>query len=203
MPNWCSNSLIVEGKSEDVAKFAEAAKGHVATYNDDMRKEEAWPIFDEVRKEAYYASPPPLGTYQEFCMNAIVPVPDDIRRFGFDTTYTNKIRKELGEEESVGGYDWQVDNWGTKWDIHDYDIYYTDDDNVYTVEFPSAWAPPIEFVKSASSIFPTLEFHLDFSEPGNNFAGERLFKSGVCIFSEDRECECSYCGKFFSNCKCL
>jgi hypothetical protein len=68
-----------------------------------------------------------------------------------DETYEilNKLRPRPAEHEE-DWYGWNVQNWGTKWDvgIGSYEIV---DENTVTLSFDSAWAPPIalyEFLES-------------------------------------------------------
>lgn len=51
------------------------------------------------------------------------------------------IRPRPATEED-NWYDWNIDNWGTKWEasIHDWE---RQDDNTIWVSFDSAWAPPL------------------------------------------------------------
>lgn len=39
-------------------------------------------------------------------------------------------------------YSWRVDNWGTKWEIRDIDIAFSDEDEI-SCFFLTAWSPPI------------------------------------------------------------
>lgn len=88
-------------------------------------------------------------------------------------------------------YKWSVDNWGTKWDI-----YYSDYtgaffcENEYTYTFDTAWSPPEPWLKHVSTLFPTLEFEIQYYEPGIMFAGTTKYKNGQTteeIFFERRK----------------
>jgi hypothetical protein len=84
-------------------------------------------------------------------------------------------------------YEWSVNNWGCKWDItpHDWD---RDGDNTITMNFDSAWSPPIalyEFLESEAGWSIRALYH----EPGMCFAGR--FEDGYDEYFEldltDRE----------------
>ena len=47
--------------------------------------------------------------------------------------------------ESVGDgwYEWNISNWGTKWDAQPFDINWEDD--CVTFQLETAWSPPIHF----------------------------------------------------------
>lgn len=72
-------------------------------------------------------------------------------------------------QESIGGYDWALSNWGTKWDA---DVTYVSDADLTGVEihFDTAWSPPIEFYQHLESI--GFEVTGRYFEPGCAFIGE-------------------------------
>ena len=66
-------------------------------------------------------------------------------------------------------YDWNVANWGTKWDFSLENIERVDD-NTVTAAFDSAWAPPIDaYVKLCALGF---EIEALYYEPGMAFVGK-------------------------------
>lgn len=80
----------------------------------------------------------------------------------------------LPESEKDNWYQWQISNWGTKWDVGSSRLNTNElervDDNTVTVRFDSAWSPPIEAYRKLID----LGFDIDamFYEPGMNFFGE-------------------------------
>lgn len=66
-------------------------------------------------------------------------------------------------------YDWNVNNWGTKWDVGDSDGVVVIEPNQLVVIFDSAWAPPT----AAYRVMEGLGFEIDafYHEPGMGFAG--------------------------------
>jgi len=86
---------------------------------------------------------------------------------------TEKDRKALIKEFGTDNwYDWNVKNWGTKWDCDSsecgYDVH---EDIHFVVNFNSAWSPPIGWLDNVIKLFPDLNFKLVFMETGNWFAG--------------------------------
>jgi hypothetical protein len=65
-------------------------------------------------------------------------------------------------------YAWNVNNWGTKWDVtpHDWD---RDGDNTITMNFDSAWSPPLALYEHLES--NGWEVRAYYHEPGMGFAG--------------------------------
>lgn len=106
-----------------------------------------------------------------------------------------------------GWYTWRVRNWGCKWDASfgepfmalgqdgaDVDACIeskraTITPTVAIYKFDTPWAPPVPFVERASELYPNLEFVLRFGEPGEGYAGEARYVSGVCVAEEELEVE--------------
>jgi hypothetical protein len=99
-----------------------------------------------------------------------------------DTTKIDSLAEELSKEETEpfqhlrprpveheeDWYGWNCNNWGTKWDINPMD-WERDGDNTITINFDSAWSPPIamyEFLESEG-----WEVRALYHEPGMGFAG--------------------------------
>ncbi|NDA95661.1 MAG: hypothetical protein EBY03_05945 [Actinobacteria bacterium] len=68
-------------------------------------------------------------------------------------------------------YDWNVRNWGTKWDVavHDNDKYpdtelHEESTTVLGYKFNTAWSPPIEAITKLSEQYPSLEMNLIATE---------------------------------------
>lgn len=74
--------------------------------------------------------------------------------------------KELLEGD--GWYNWNVTNWGTKWDV-DLENVERVDPNTLTASFDSAWSPPIEAYQKLVEM--GFEIEAKFYEPGMAFCG--------------------------------
>ena len=72
-------------------------------------------------------------------------------------------------KEEDNWYDWNLVNWGTKWDANAVQIT-SQDSNSIKVSFETAWCPPIEFYTTLEE----LGFEVDalYYEPGMNFCGQ-------------------------------
>lgn len=87
----------------------------------------------------------------------------------------------------LDGYNWQILNWGTKWDLSpdfemsEDDIYEDDDELVLTKYLSTAWSPPLSFFFNISPMFPDLKFRISYCEPGNNFSGIFEVKEGEIL----------------------
>lgn len=85
-----------------------------------------------------------------------------------------KLIKKFGADN---WYDWQIKNWGTKWDI-DAELLEDEECGQLRYSFSSAWAPPIEALKNASKLYPELVFILSYDEPGMGFMGITRINNG-------------------------
>ena len=144
MPNWCENDLTIEGPVDDLRKFKEAAIGKGAKYKVDMNLPPEFRSTDE----------PPESMLS---FHALCPVPP----------------KVLAETFNDVGYDWQVNNWGTKWqpDIAEFEDNIDLDPPSLIYRFLTAWSPPEEIFKTIAPNWPTLTFTLEYREEGMDFEG--------------------------------
>ena len=67
-------------------------------------------------------------------------------------------------------YDFNVTNYGTKWDDMEIDHIAGDEEQLQII-FMSAWSPPSEFIENIYKKFPKLYFKLKYDEPGMGFLG--------------------------------
>jgi len=70
-------------------------------------------------------------------------------------------------EEEENWYDWNVNNWGTKWDTHVEIVDQTA--NEIVLSFDTAWSPPIAFYSALEE--QGFEVEAYYYEPGMCFAG--------------------------------
>jgi len=91
------------------------------------------------------------------------------------------FKEFLPTPESEDWYEWNVNHWGTKWDVSDNDVIDIWDDRV-SISFDTAWAPPVEFYEHITG----LGFGVDakFWEPGMEFAGYYTSEDGVTEFND-------------------
>ena len=179
MPNWCTNTLNVSGDKKSIAAFLTAARGRHAGYNEAYdghgHGDKPWPAHDKVRVKALVKNPAPVyGDEVDLCMNALYPVPMDFRRFPFDDNSARKLGEAVDEPRKYGGYQWQCDHWGSKWDVNGELL--ENHGTFLQYQFDSPWSPPISFFEKIAKDFPSLTFELEYYEPGMGFAGRNTFQ---------------------------
>jgi hypothetical protein len=163
MPNWCSNSIEIVGPRDKIRAVWEAAK------------------------------------QEEGLLNALRPQPEGLDitagRVGADGS-PEQVELEAREAENLekhgarNWYDWNVSNWGTKWDISLEGLEYEEDadgnfDNGtgqpyarITGWFDSAWSPPIAAVAHYGARNEDVKITLDYHEPGMAFVGRYTIEEG-------------------------
>lgn len=177
MPNWCYNTLRVEGDTKTLDKFIKANMGYDAQFR------------------GPHDSPAEM-TEKYFCFNALYPVPDKILAVGFDGSYRfdthsdNKNAIEFGRA-LPDGYNWCSKMWGTKWDIYwdrisEETIGFKEGDTEITIQFSTAWAPPIPWLKKVAKMFSNLSFSLQFEEEGTGWFGKWVCENGKISYQQGR-----------------
>ena len=78
-------------------------------------------------------------------------------------------------------YDWNIANWGTKWDFALENVE-RQDANTVTAAFDSAWAPPVEAYRQLCAL--GFEIEAMYYEPGMGFVGKFTGDESYC----DDEC---------------
>jgi hypothetical protein len=140
MPNWCENDLTVEGSRLEIDRFLVGIRTGMDEFSKTAKNGDALDI-------------------REFDFNRILPYP---KKFQWSNKQTDGYNS--------GGYDWCVNNWGTKWNACDVVVVRVDEECV-ELHFNTAWAPPEPVVRKMISMFPKLEFTLEYYEQGVGYCG--------------------------------
>lgn len=104
-------------------------------------------------------------------------------------SFSKKVPKPDDEND---WYNWNCQNWGTKWDAIDVEL-----DNYYLAEntlkkdfeigpnetelrytFSTAWGPALVWLDTIAKKYPNLNFMNEYSEGGMDFYGKRLYSDG-------------------------
>ena len=140
MPNWCNNSITIQGPVDTIRQLWEDAR-----------------------------SGEDSGLLQ-----AMAPMPAELN----DTVADGS--------EGENWYNWRVENWGTKWDISDEGLEFTDNGDgtaMITGWFDSAWAPPIGAYERFLDDMDNCSLTASYYEPGMDFGG--IWDNGVDDYFEN------------------
>ena len=66
-------------------------------------------------------------------------------------------------------YDWQINNWGTKWEPADISVEQCDEELELT--FNTAWSPPEDICRAIREKYPDISVSWFYDEPGMEVAG--------------------------------
>ncbi len=119
--------------------------------------------------------------------NKFIPYPEKYRKLDEIADKAEKEHKARPKDGyNSGGYEWRIDNWGTKWGIVDAEII-DETENSLTYSFMTDWNAPLPLIKKMSEDFPNLKFKLGYYEGGNGFRGSLEIKGGIIIKDEYSE----------------
>ena len=170
MPNHVENELLIEGKKADLKKFKAFAKTKESVLDTD--KFIPYPKkFKEQDKKVKK-----LKKTWEKKREKSKETPEDKKNEWF------KANPYPTDSFNSGGYEWCLNNWGTKWGIYRAEVNRVDfkyEELEYT--FDTAWSPCLPVVLKMSKMFKNLKFNLRYFEGGNGFHGYFVCKAGKVI----------------------
>lgn len=123
-----------------------------------------------------------------YSFDSLVPVPESIIKIGYDglDSHINKhiadlpkLKKIQRLDEIINGYNWSINNWGTKWDLLEPEVH--KEGYIIQHSFKTAWSPPIAWVQKVSEKFPNLVFINEYQEPTELLAGIEVFMKGYLV----------------------
>lgn len=175
MPNWCNNVLVVEGTKKDRDNFVKDVKSENTTL--DFEKIIPYQDFLDKKKSEWNK------------------LSKDEKKKWIDKDFTDDGFQMWAFNN--GGYNWCVDNWGTKWNADVGDAREDNDKLIYV--FVTAWSSPEPIVKTLIEKYPNLSFYLEYEETGMCFGGELSGKNGEITHEETYDIssvECHNCENY-------
>lgn len=214
MPNWCENSMTVEGPSRALRLFL----GKAAKDGQPLSLEALFPCPPELHAVGAGSSEITYdlkyGTeWEKYKSYGWIPEEAKQSQEAMWAWYrdsgkqpdadaiADRYRDNVEKHGHRHWYSWCIDNWGTKWDLGNVSIVRTalvpemvqlanqeeDPPGSVVIDFETAWSPPIEGFRQVSSMFPDLTFELDYAEPGMGFAGTATIRKGEVVDDVPRE----------------
>lgn len=161
MPNWCENTLTVTGEPAELARFREHAKGP----NGDLDANKFIPYPEE------FALLDKISPFRETSVHLTDEEITKAVMMGL------KGRDLTRDGYNQGGYDWCIQNWGTKGNLYE-TIIKEVSSRILEYRFLTAWSPPAPVIVKMSEMFPSLLFELEYKEEGNEFEGTLTAQNG-------------------------
>jgi len=176
MPNWVYNQLTVSGYKDDVLEMKRQVSRPFVQKQADYTKTEVSFVNVEINI--------PFSFW-----NIIRPTDDIMDEYNglqpkvkSDLSVTDPNWKEdmLAKSQiSNHWYDWNIRNWGCKWDVSDIEVIYESDDSI-TYRFSTAWSPPIDAIYKLSEQYSELLFEIDFEEE-QGWGGTQSIRDGQVL----------------------
>jgi len=179
MSNVCLNWIEIIGDKEVITRLFESVRsdardwGKVPSSNETEEENRKW-----------------LGL--EFDFNKVIPYPEEFAKMDAE-------KENSGYQ--AGGYEWCIENWGSKWNATNAGTEFTsredleevegfklsdyDDPTYAVISFETAWAPALPVTAALSKQFPELSFKHSYEEEGLIGAGYQVWKDGERIAEEE------------------
>lgn len=156
MPNWCECTLVITGPRRELKRFLSFAASSEGPL--DMNKFIPYP-----KKYALLDAAYPLLGGENF--------EEKLKQY----------KKKFKVDKSgfaLGGREWCIKRWGTKWNFVEVSLNQETDKLLYS--FSTAWSPPVPVIRKMGKIFPKLKFSLTFQEEGMGYCGEEIVQGLKC-----------------------
>jgi len=150
MPNWCRNRVDVYSENKtDLQKVLDI-------FNNKN-------VFEQIIPEPNWSKIPFKGE---------LPKKREMKAPNGEVVMT--VTEFSDGTQDTRWYDWRLENWDTKWDVHDAEIEeerWENDLESFTAEFQTAWSPPEAICRRLRALFPNVSISWFYDEPGCQFAG--------------------------------
>jgi len=198
MPNWCENSLNVNGPAKELALFVSKVREGDGLLSSVFPRPESLDLTHgstNLCYHVYYGEIPEYVWGWDHVVESGIDKNDpDVKEklISYLTEKDKNFSKELADKYKynvdthgfMDWYNWSIANWGTKWDVPHKDTRpgeFKDGDKDYDVCFDTAWGPPLEWMERVSLDYPKLTFLMEYYELGMWFAGYLKIKDGNTV----------------------
>jgi len=145
MPNWCNNQVEISGPKKVIDQIQKIVdENHIKDDNDPNIPEDQ-------------------GLLDWMC-----PMPKELRTTQADGTERKDLLEKYGHSDWYG---WANDNWGTKWDIHEFYGFTRKNESTIEFGFDTAWAPALTAFETWLANNEDCSVKCTYYEPGCDFAG--------------------------------
>lgn len=172
MPNWVNNELTISGEPEVIKQMATQLSAPYERQYYDFMKEES--RIEKVEK--------PFSLW-----NIIKPT-------DLDAYHDAKGKPQEGRDH---WYNWNIRNWGTKWDVNDvFGGKISDDGKTISYGFDTAWSPPVEAIDKLAEQYPSAQLTLSYTEE-NGWGGSIEWEDGEGTETDSYDYKCWECDERF------
>ena len=194
MPNWVFNGLTIEGSPEEINKL-------VTQMNKPFKKiADNWNMETHAMEVKLFTYPNPVFALHNIYNHEQAGISNE--EYIKQPDHTLPIQEAMMFKGNHW-YDFNVREWGTKWDVAvDSDDKYPDtyiegptpngDNLVVYYNMHTAWSPPMPAIEKLSKQYPTLLFTLSYEEE-QGWGGECEFLRGEMISQSEYGWKCREC----------
>ena len=150
MPNWVFNNLTVTGKQSDLDDFIVQARQPYMEFHKRLT------VNDE--GETVFAREPNRVEEPLSFWNFVRPEDEILNDYYGDEDSGMPLSEKL-QHKTNHWYDWNIRNWGCKWDASDVEVF-DRDNGVVDYSFSTPWSIPEPVFHAMVKQFPTLQFTL-------------------------------------------
>jgi hypothetical protein len=189
MPNWVYNGLTIEGSPDSVKKLMEQMNTPFVRVHDN------WDIATQQMQKQQVTYPNPVFAFWN------IVKPTNMEAYDGPQPKTENIAEAM-LFASDHWYDWNIRNWGTKWDVavssnETYPDTTVEDtvngeNHVVHYNFETAWSRPMPALLNLSSQYPDLLFTLSYEEE-TGWGGECELLRGKVISESEYDNMCNNC----------
>lgn len=123
---------------------------------------------EEVKRFAKFVR----GNRNDFDFDKVIPYPEKFRKMDEEEPMRSK-------GFNAGGYEWCLNNWGTKWNSCETSAGISVDGTTFGASFDTAWSPPVPVIIKLAELFPTLRIKLEWEEGGMDFSGYLILQDNI------------------------
>ena len=189
MPNWVYNGLTIEGSPDSVKKLMEQMNTPFVRVHDN------WDIATQQMQKQQVTYPNPVFAFWNIVKPTNMEAYDGPQPKVEDFAEAMKFKSDHW-------YDWNVRNWGTKWDVavssvETYPNTTVEDtangeNHVVHYNFETAWSRPMTALLKLSEQYPDLLFTLSYEEE-TGWGGECELLRGKIISESMYDNMCRNC----------
>jgi hypothetical protein len=190
MPNWVYNSLVVSGDKSELEKMVAQLNKPFDKHFPDTKWNDETKSWDNTPAVQHYSNPV-FAFWNIIAPTNLEAYYGEEKKIADSDALSMIAKIELGFQTGMDWYNWNVRNWGTKWDVAVSDdskysnttMEWTDDDSVM-YHFETAWSPVFEALIKLSEMFPSLEFDYEYEEE-QGWGGKVFISDGQHTVEEE------------------
>lgn len=183
MPNWVYSGLTVTGSPSEldaVAKQVGASytRGYIKTDWDKDSEEVRHQIISETTNDPEFSFWNIVRPSDDIMAEYLTPNRDISKRSGWipEGAWSVLLNEPATGDFSNHWYDWNLRNWGVKWDASDVEMERYAPDHL-SYRFSTAWSIPHEAMLALSAQFVNAKFYLEYEEE-QGWGGENEYIAG-------------------------